>query len=548
MPGPRSTRTPPRQAEGSYAAPWWLWQVPTALFTTACALLLVATDRRVPVVVAAALAVALVVGVCVVGATGPADRRAGVLLPVTDLVAAALVHGAAGPTTWSTILLCGLPVAWLAFAFGAVGAVVGCVSVVVVAVAPFVAGSDLPSTSTGWADAVVPALGLLVMAVVTYGASRGLRAARTELTARTDALELQVLTTAAVLEAVDAAVWVFVPGRDVVRNDAAARLADRSRSAGGDQVFGPDRRTPVPRHEQAHVRAVQGESFQGLLHWVGRPEDQVAVVCAAHQMRDDSGAERGSVLSAWDATAVLDSMRVREEFLSTVSHELRTPLTSIMGHLELLEDHLADGPLDPTTGRRHLSVARRNALTLTDRVEQLLTAGDGTDTGSVRPVVIDVAALVRATVDRHRAGAARARLGLDVVGPATLLGCVDPIALDRVLENLLTNALKYSERGRVVVDLAARPDRPARPDRAAELDDGPTGFVLSVSDSGAGLQEHEARHVFERFYRAEAATRGVVPGIGIGLAVVKQLVESHGGTVSVRSRPGVGTTFVVTMP
>ncbi|WP_187366703.1 sensor histidine kinase [Nocardioides dongxiaopingii] len=526
-----------RPSTAPFTAPWWMWQVPTAAFALTVAVLVSLTQRSTPALLVAVAATVLVVVVSVGGLSRRlSDGPLGIVLPLLDMVAAALLHGSAGDATWSTLLVCGLPAAWLAFAFGAAGTALAVAGVAGVAAAPFLAGGSLPSTAGDRLDVVLPALALAGMSVVTYGASRVLSAARAEVVARTEALEMQVRTTAGVLEAVDVAVAVHVPGREPVINELGQRLRQRMESESGPLVFGPDRVTPVPRHEQAHRRAMAGQTFAGLLQWVGEPGDQVAAVCSAHQFGGPSDPGRGWVLAAWDATDLLDSVRVREEFLGTVSHELRTPLTSVMGYLEVLEDTLLDGAHDVATALHHLTVIRRNAVALHERVEQLLNVARAED-DALRLKVVDVASLVRDSLVRHRDAAERAGLRVVASIPPTLQARVDPVALDRIADNLLTNAVKYTADGHIDVSVERPPGSGCH-----------SGFVLRVADTGCGMSETEVRHAFERFYRAEAATKDVVGGLGIGLAVVKQLVDALGGTIAVDSLPGDGTTFVVTVP
>ena len=269
-------------------------------------------------------------------------------------------------------------------------------------------------------------------------------------------------------------------------------------------------------------------TFGTRLHWIGPPGDQVAVACSARAVVSPRGA-RGTVFVGWDATELLDSMRVREEFVATVSHELRTPLTSILGYLELHEDAVAEGVAD-TIGRSHLSAVRRSARSLHERIGQLLAVA--TPAGRLSVQSVDVAALVARSAAEHRQAAGRAGLDLTLEAPEELAWPVDPTALERVVENLLGNAVKYTDAGSVAV--AVGTDR-------GEL-------VLTVTDTGNGMTETEVSHAFERFYRGERAARDAVPGLGVGLAVTKQLVEAHGGAVTVSSRPGTGTTFVVRLP
>jgi two-component system, OmpR family, phosphate regulon sensor histidine kinase PhoR len=387
-----------------------------------------------------------------------------------------------------------------------------------------------PSAAVVVVVVVVAVVCLLALAVSALVAHRALRA-------RHDDLALRVAATEAVLDAVEGAVVVFVEGQAPVTNGRAASLLRRGWTLPHEPgqpietspaVFEADRTTPVPPEDHTLVRAARGETFGTRLHWIGEPGDQVAVVCSSRAVVSPRGA-RGTVFVGWDATELLDSMRVREEFLATVSHELRTPLTSILGYLELHEDAVADGTAD-TVGRSHLGAVRRSARSLQERIGQLLAVAAPAERLAVRPV--DVTALVARAAAEHRQAAVRAGLDLDLEAPESLVWPVDPTALERVVDNLLGNAVKYTDRGSV--SLVVGTDR--------------GDLVLTVADTGNGMTETEVSHAFDRFYRGEGAALGAVPGLGIGLAVTKQLVEAHGGTVSVSSRPGAGTRFAVRLP
>lgn len=225
--------------------------------------------------------------------------------------------------------------------------------------------------------------------------------------------------------------------------------------------------------------------------------------------------------------------RVKTDFISTISHELRTPLTSIAGYIELL----ADGDVGPLTRSQLdvLDVVDRNARRLTGLIENLLTLSRS-DSGdfTMTPAPLDVLALVQGV---HRAVLPSAfaqglQLTLDVEGElGTLVG--DAAQLDRVLLNLLSNAIKFTPAGGHVTLRVQREGRSVR---------------FSVTDTGIGIPLDEQEQLFSRFFRSSNATELAIQGTGLGLAIVKTIVEEHGGTISIVSRPGVGTTVAVALP
>jgi signal transduction histidine kinase len=221
--------------------------------------------------------------------------------------------------------------------------------------------------------------------------------------------------------------------------------------------------------------------------------------------------------------------RMKDEFVASVSHELRTPLTSINGYLELLRD---DDNLDEEQ-ERMLEIVDRNAGRLLRLVSDLLffsQRDDGEFAGET--LKLDLLELARDAVEaaRPRAGSGEVTLQLHG-GSACLVG--DANRLAQVIDNLVSNAIKFTPPGGHV-DL--------RVDRRRER------VVLSVADTGMGIPEAEQADLFQRFFRTRGANDAAIQGTGLGLSIAKQIVESHGGTISFTSREGHGTTFVVELP
>jgi two-component system phosphate regulon sensor histidine kinase PhoR len=228
-----------------------------------------------------------------------------------------------------------------------------------------------------------------------------------------------------------------------------------------------------------------------------------------------------------------DLDQAKSDFVASVSHELRTPLTSIRGYVEMLRDGDA-GELDAEQ-QRMLEVVQRNADRLLALIEDLLTLSR-IESGAFRVARIPVAldGVARATVEelRPQASDRGVELVADVAGEVpAILG--DSAQLERVLLNLLSNAIKFTtDGGRVIVRV--RPCGPA--------------VQLQVEDEGIGIPEAEQARLFSRFFRSSTAQERAIQGTGLGLVIVKSIVEHHGGEIAVRSQPGVGTTFTVLLP
>ena len=228
-----------------------------------------------------------------------------------------------------------------------------------------------------------------------------------------------------------------------------------------------------------------------------------------------------------------DLDRIRGEFVATVSHELRTPLTSIIGQVEMLEDG-AYGDLS-TAQMNGLEVIGRNSGRLFSLIEDLLRLSSiESSTLDLHLEPISVASLMDSVLGQvERMAAARSvELTLDC-GPGIDSVLLDREQLDRALLNLLTNAVKFTPAGGAVVVHARR--------EAANL-------VVTIADNGVGIPEDEQAELFTRFFRSSVATRLAIQGTGLGLVIVKQIVEEHGGTVSIVSAPDAGTTVTVTIP
>ncbi|GAA0804504.1 ATP-binding protein [Spirilliplanes yamanashiensis] len=225
----------------------------------------------------------------------------------------------------------------------------------------------------------------------------------------------------------------------------------------------------------------------------------------------------------------LDS--VKTDFMSTVSHELRTPLTSIAGYVEMLRDEDA-GEVTPAQGRM-LDVIKRNTTRLRALIEDLLILSRiEAGTFRTRRQTVDLAAIAGTVAAEAAEAAAKTgvTLTVDLAGPLPV--DADKEQLDRVVEGLLSNAVKFAPGGTVTV--TGRAD-------AGEV-------VLCVADTGMGVPDAEQGQLFSRFFRATNAIHLAIPGTGLGLAIVRTIVENHDGTIEMTSAENDGTTVTVRLP
>lgn len=224
--------------------------------------------------------------------------------------------------------------------------------------------------------------------------------------------------------------------------------------------------------------------------------------------------------------------RLKDEFLATLSHELRTPLTAILGWAELL----AKAKLDPVETLRAIEVIRRNARMQVQLIDDVLDVSriiTGKLRLSVQPV--DLGTIIIAAVDglRPAAEAKEMRLQLQLDSPAGHVSG-DPDRLQQVAWNLISNAIKFTAKGgRVLV----------------RLERVESNVEVTITDTGQGITPKFLPHVFDRFRQADATTTRAFGGLGLGLAIVRELVELHGGTVRAESEgKDLGSTFTVSLP
>ena len=226
-----------------------------------------------------------------------------------------------------------------------------------------------------------------------------------------------------------------------------------------------------------------------------------------------------------------DANRAKDEFLATVSHELRTPLNAILGWTRLLREE----SLDKATVTRALETIERNGKAQAQLIEDILDASR-IITGKLRLISepVELIVVVRAALDsvRPTANARGILLEESLDHPYRIMGDAD--RLQQIAANLLTNAIKFTPKGgRVHV----------------KLERIHSSIQLSVSDTGKGIKPEFLPHVFDRFTQAEQTSSRAHGGLGLGLAIVRTLVELHGGRVHVESAgEGLGSTFFVNLP
>jgi PAS domain S-box-containing protein len=285
-----------------------------------------------------------------------------------------------------------------------------------------------------------------------------------------------------------------------------------------------------------HTISAIVDAHGAVTGYIGVAEDVTERREAAQAVRTALARERQAV----EELTALD--RTKTDFLSAVSHELRTPLASVLGYTEMLED----GAVGPMTERQLQMVGKidRNGRRLLALIEDLLV-NSRIEAGQLELSRrrTDLAEVVDSAWDSVSALSQRRDLTLrrEVEDrPVWVDG--DAAALERVVTNLLSNAVKFTPDGGAV-DLRLAADHNAAGPGGAE-----GAARLVVEDTGVGIAEADLDQVFRRFFRATTATDHAVQGTGLGLSIVEAVVEAHGGSVAVASRPGEGATFTVLLP
>jgi PAS domain S-box-containing protein len=229
--------------------------------------------------------------------------------------------------------------------------------------------------------------------------------------------------------------------------------------------------------------------------------------------------------------------RMQEEFLSALAHDLKNPLTAVHGQTQLLQRRLTRGQL-PDAARladrlEGIDAAVAQMTALLDELTDITRLRAGQEI-ELRRAPTDLVALARRTIEGQERIAGRHTVAMRT-DLSELVGFWDGPRLERVLSNLLGNAIKYSPRGGPITVAIAREDA-----------DGAAAAVLSVTDQGVGIPASDLDLIFERYRRAGNVES--FAGSGIGLSGAKRIVELHGGTIAVTSTEGVGSTFTVRIP
>jgi PAS domain S-box-containing protein len=287
----------------------------------------------------------------------------------------------------------------------------------------------------------------------------------------------------------------------------------------------------IPTHDMPHARALAGQTVPDYLaigkHVITGRDLDLSIAAAPIESKGIVGA----VMVIRDITALQELDRKKDEFLSVASHELRTPLTTIKGYTQLLSQTVND--LEPDERATYINAVLGEIERMMGLISELLDVSRiETNRLQIHPQEIRWVDFIAGRVTAFRVQHTTREIRFAASMPETVVHA-DPDRMRQVVDNLLSNALKYSAEGTAI-------------DVSVALDE--DQILAAVTDHGIGIPRDEIPQLFERFHRARNVSSRYYGGLGLGLYIAKAIVEAHDGAIAVYSEEGVGSTFTVRLP
>ena len=330
----------------------------------------------------------------------------------------------------------------------------------------------------------------------------------------------------AVLEASPEAILsTDLEGRITMTNRVATRMLGVRKSDVGRNI----EEVGLPREI---MQCINEASTNGVAVRETSCGDKIYWAYAAQMSREEETGSSGIILAVRDITERRILERTKTDFVSDVSHELRTPLTTIQSAVDLVSGGAKEklGPME----HRALELAQGELKRIRSMVEELLTLSQMDSWQySLEVGQADLSTILHNSLDSVRTKAERFGISLSLENDSPHPCVCDAQKIYQVFLNLLDNAIKYSESGDSV---------------HVSVEEEEHFLTVHVSDTGIGIPEEDIPQLFERFYRVDKTRSRSTGGTGLGLAISKKIVELHGGNISVRSKPGEGSTFSVQLP
>ena len=255
-------------------------------------------------------------------------------------------------------------------------------------------------------------------------------------------------------------------------------------------------------------------------------------------LRNGDRKNMGALVVMNDLTRIKRLEKIRQDFVANVSHEIKTPLTAIKGYVETLLDGALDNSDDAA---RFLEIVARQTARLDAIVDDLLTLSrieNKADKGEIMLNEGKILPVFNAAYQTCAVNAEKKKINVRIQCSDALAAPMNSPLLEQAIINLLTNAITYGPGGSTVTLRAEHQKTPE--DREI--------VRINVEDQGPGIEREHLGRLFERFYRCDKARGRKQGGTGLGLAIVKHIAQSHGGSVSVRSNPGRGSVFTISLP
>jgi PAS domain S-box-containing protein len=334
----------------------------------------------------------------------------------------------------------------------------------------------------------------------------------------------------------DAVIGKTLDGTIISWNKGAERIYGYT----PDEVIGQPISILIPQDRADELptilsRIARGERIEHYLTKRQRKNGEVIDVSVTiSPVQDETGKIIGASAIARDVTAreeaTKEALRLREEFISVAAHELRTPLTSVYARLQLVERRLSRNDLEPAAIQRDIGLVRQAADRLRTLIDRLL------DISRIRSgqlqlehEMTDLAAMIESVASMLGETSGRQIRVQAADSPESYRAILDGVRIEEVVVNLVDNAVKYSPR-----------DTPID----VELTSGNGAIRIAVRDRGPGVHADERSRIFEPFHR----TSNSGPGVGLGLHIAKEIVELHGGALTLEVPADGGSRFVVTLP